>query len=194
VQVDVGQQRRPRPAAWHGIGKARLAAGDPQAARQALTEAAAIARRLGDGLQLAKILRALEIMARVVELFRSAGAPFDAAHGALTSARLHAAAGELDAAGEHLHAARAIIHRHQFGLLEHLYPELTNDPAAGIATRESSKIAGSRYCAPREEPWGQTVARLLSTLVRVRVCDRVQRRERFGRRRRWLIAALLPRA
>jgi ADP-ribosylglycohydrolase len=168
-------------AAWHGIGKARLAAADPQAARNALSEGAAIARRLGDGLQLAKILhteaeswakqaapaRALEIITQVVKLFRAAATPFDIAHGLLTAARLHEAAGSLDAAADHLRGARAINRQQPFGLLEHLYPELTDEREAGVAAGLIAFAAGDALGAPWEgRPPGQLREAALSPIPR----------------------------
>lgn len=152
------------------MGCARCGAGLHEEGRVHLGRAGKLARDQGDEVTLVKIRQA-EAMSRfattdvpgAIELLGEAldgtakwGVPYDRAHVLLDMAVLRRAVGEHRAMVTALDEARAILAHHEFGLLEHLYPDLTMPPADRIRSGLVSFAAGDALGAPWEgSPPGQ---------------------------------------
>jgi ADP-ribosylglycohydrolase/tetratricopeptide (TPR) repeat protein len=150
--------------ATNGLGLAALQLRDPVEATARFSEAARIARDLGDAVLYAKTQRgqaeasvlagdldAAERLARsATEGFERSGVPYDVAHGQLTSARVHHARGDHAARMSLLDRARRTIETNGFHSLYLRCPEACLPSADRVAAALRSYVAGDALGVPWE--------------------------------------------
>ena len=159
----------------HALGRARLGAGDPDAAERYFTEAEQLAESLGETLERAKIWhtraelllhdgeasRALELVTSALEVFSQSRTRYDITHARVTLSRAAFASGHERLAVQQGALARSSVQVMGYGLLCVLYPEDVFDLAGRIDGALTAYACGDALGVPWENvPTGVTPSQI----------------------------------
>ena len=148
----------------HALGRARLGAGDRDAAERSFTEAEQLAESLGETLERAKIwhtraelllrdgdaTRARELATSALEVFSQSRTRYDITHARVTLSRAARASGDERLAVQQGALARSAVQVMGYGLLCVLYPQDVFDLAGRIDGALTAYACGDALGVPWE--------------------------------------------